>query len=187
MDQANKFAAWAIGIIFLSIGVWCLALTAKSATLALSAGGADGMPIDMRMMAIISSAVAVIFSFLFLFSGGTSVLRSKITQPSYYPTLPKVAILVVLIALSVLARAEYQPTTKITWEEARGLPFPFLTLTEIRGPCNAGIAFWTCRSFENLSPLVWGIDVLMAYGVICVVVQILFELSTFDSRRRRVT
>ena len=151
--------------------------------MALSTGGINGMPVDMRIMAIISSGVTMIFSCLFLFSGASSILRNKGTQINYYPTLLNMAMLIILIVLSVLALSEYRATSKISWEESRGLPFSFLTFTEIRGICNAGIAFWKCRSFENLSLVALIIDVLIVYAVICVGVGTLFESRISDPKR----
>jgi hypothetical protein len=150
--------------------------------MALSTGGIHGMPVDMRIMAIVSSGVTMIFSCLFLFSGASSILRNKGTQTNYYPTLLNVAMLVILLVLSVLALSEYRATSKVSWEESRGLPFSFLTFTEIRGLCNAGIAFWKCRSFNNLNLQALIMDVLIIYPVVCIGVQVFFELPTLNSK-----
>ena len=134
-------------------------------------------------MALISSGVTMVFSCLFLFGGRSSILRNKEAQINYSPTLPNVAMLIILIILSALALSEYNATSKISWQESRGLPFSFLTLTEIRGICNAGIVFWKCRSFENLNPLVLIMDILIVYSAICVSVQTMFE-SRFSNPNR---
>jgi len=104
-------------------------------------------------------------------------------QVNYYPTLLKVAALIFLIVLSILARFEYEATSKISWQESRGLPFAFLTFTEIRGLCNAGIAFWKCRSFESINLLVLITDILIIYFMVCASVQTLFGLSTSNSKQ----
>jgi hypothetical protein len=108
------------------------------------------------------------------------MLRSQTMQVNYSPTLLKVAMLIILIVFSVIARVEYEATSKISWEESRGLPFTFLTSTEIRGLCKTGIIFWECRSFYSLSPMAFIIDVLIVYLVVCAAVQTLFELSTLN-------
>jgi len=179
----RKIVSWTLGTIILGTGIWCLYLTAKSALLALPTGGLDGMPIDMRIMAFISSGVTMIFSCLFLLSGASSILRNKGTQINYYPTLLNMAMLIILLVLSVFALPEYRATSKISWEESRGLPFAFLTFTEIRGICDAGVAFWKCRSFENLSLRALIIDSLIVYAVICVSVGTLFELRISNPKR----
>jgi hypothetical protein len=179
--MSRKTVSWAIGVIISGIGIWCLYLTAKSALFALSTGGINGMPVDMRIMAILSSGVTMIFSCLFLFSGVVHIFGYKGTQINYRPTLLHLLILAIFIALSVLALSEYRATSKISWEESRGLPFSFLTL--IRGVCNAGIAVWKCRSFESINPLVLITDILIVYFAVCASVQAFFGLSTFSSRR----
>jgi hypothetical protein len=157
---------------------------AKSTLLAFSTGGLDGMPIDMRIMAFISIGVTMIFSCLFLFSGASSIIRSKVTRINYSPTMLNVAMLAVLIFLSVLALSEYSATSKISMAESRGLPFPFLALTEVRGICHTGMAFWQCRLFENLNPLLLIIDVLIVYVAICVSIQTVSEPRIFDPKHR---
>ncbi len=170
-------------MVALGTSIWCLYLTAISASFALSAGGINGMPIDMRIAAVVSSGASMIFACLFLFGGAASILRSEEMQINFSPTMLTLATLIILIILSVLARFEYEATTKISWEESRGLPFPFLAFTEIRGVCNAGIMFWKCRSFDNLNLLTLIIDVLFIYAIVCVGVRALFELSTLNSRK----
>jgi hypothetical protein len=179
----QKIASWAIGLITIGVGVWCLDVTSKSALFALSPGGINGMPIDMRITAIVSTGVTVIFSFLFLFSGAASIIRIQKMQVNYSPTLLKVAILILLVVLSVFARTGYEATSKISWEESRGLPFAFLTLTEIRGLCNTGIIFWECRSIYNLNLMAFIIDAIIIYFTVCIGVQTVFELSTLVSEK----
>jgi hypothetical protein len=180
MMSNRTIVSRAIGAIILGTGIWCLYLTVTSASFALSTGGINGMPFDMRITDVVSSGVTMIFSCLFLLSGVSSILRSKDMQINYYPTLLKLATLIILILLSVLARSEYEATTKISFEESRGLPFAFLTFTEIRGVCNAGIVFWKCRFFDNLNILALIIDVLIIYTVVCVGVRALFESSIMN-------
>jgi hypothetical protein len=176
----QKIASWIIGVITLGTGIWCLYLTVESALFALSRGGINGMPIDMRITAIVSTGVTMIFSCLFIFSGASNMLRRQTMQVNYSPTLLKVAMLISLIVFSVLARVEYEATSKISWEESRGLPFAFLTFTEIRGLCKTGIIFWECRSIYSLRPMAFMMDVLIVYFVVCTAVQTLFELSTLN-------
>ena len=106
---------------------------------------------------------------------------SEEIQVNYFPSLLKIASLIILILLSILARTGYDPTTKMSWEESRGLPFAFLTFTEIRGVCSLGIMFWKCRFFDNLNLLALIIDVVIIYAVVCVGVRAMFESSIMNS------
>jgi len=173
LTGTRNIAPWAIGLIISGTGIWCLYLTVVSAIFALSPGGINGMPNDMRITALISIGVMVIFSCLFLLSGASSMFLSQRMQIHYQPTLLKVMTLILLIVLSVFAQVEYEATSKISWAESRGIPFAFLNFTEIRAVCNAGIEFWKCRSFENLNPLALIIDLLIIYSVVCVTTEIL--------------
>jgi len=143
----------------------------------------DDLPFDVRMMALISFGVIVIFFGLFLFGGASRILQSGAKQISYSPTLPNVAMLIVLVILSVLALSEYRATSKISWTESRGLPFSFVTFTEIRGVCSGGIEFWKCRSLESLNPAALIIDVLVVYSVICIIAEALSVSRNSDPKR----
>ena len=51
------------------------------------------------------------------------------------PNVQKIIILFVLLSLSLLIATEQKATSKVTWQEIRGTPLAFLTVTEFRGPC----------------------------------------------------
>jgi hypothetical protein len=172
-----------IGTIIFGTGIWCLYVTLTSASFALSPGGIHGMPIDMRITAAVSSGVAIIYSFLFLYGGAAGIVRNKEKHINFHPTLFKCTTLIILVVLSILARSEYGATTKISFDESRGLPFAFLTFTEIRGVCNAGIMFWKCRFYDNLNPLVLLIDVLIIYAVVCMEVEALLKSWVMSSKK----
>jgi hypothetical protein len=139
-------------------------------------------PIDMRATFSVSSCIAMAI-FLFLCASGIMSIRQGSTladaggRTAFHLTLPKSIVLIVLIALSILALSEYQPTTKITWEESRGVPLAFLTVTETRGPCSAGAAFWKCRFVENFHPLQLIANAMIIYYAVCVGSQAVQEFQ----------
>jgi hypothetical protein len=49
--------------------------------------------------------------------------------------LQKIVVLLVFLSVSLLIVTEQKATSKVTWEEVRGAPLAFLTITEFRGPC----------------------------------------------------
>ena len=58
------------------------------------------------------------------------------------PNLIKLIILTVIMALTLLVVSNYKATSKVTWEESRGIPLPFVTLNKYQGPCSS---FNICR------------------------------------------
>lgn len=65
------------------------------------------------------------------------------------PTFLKLMIVVVLFALTLLIVTERKATSKVTWEETRGTPLAFMTLTQYQGPCGSEGGFCTNYSISN--------------------------------------
>lgn len=54
----------------------------------------------------------------------------------FQPTLPQVILLLILLSLSTIILTDKYATTKVTYEERRGIPFTVFTIAEVRyGPC----------------------------------------------------
>ena len=83
------------------------------------------------------------------------------------PTVIKLAILVAIVSITLLVAIEREATSKVTWNESRGAPFPFLTLVEYRGPCPP-LNFCTKVSSHSLRPLALLVDILGWYAVSCI-------------------
>ena len=175
--RISRIIFWACGIVLISLSIWCLYLAAKFGLWAIRL---ETTPIDMRATFFVSSCIAMVF-FSFLCISGIMSIRQVSTLEdaggltAFHLTLPKSTALIVLIALSVLALSEYQATTKITWEESRGIPLAFLTVTETRGPCLAGAAFWKCRFVEDFHPLQLIANAMVIYYAVCVSSQAVQE------------
>jgi hypothetical protein len=130
-------------------------------------------PIDKRVTFFVSSCIAMVFFLFLCISGIVSIRQGSMLEDTggltaFHLTLPKSTVLIVLIALSILALSEYRATTMITWEESRGVPLAFLTVTETRGPCLAGAAFWKCRFVENFHLLQLIANTMIIYYAVCV-------------------
>jgi hypothetical protein len=51
------------------------------------------------------------------------------------PNFTKLLMLFILILMSILVLVHREATSKVLWDQIRGIPYPFLVLTEYRGPC----------------------------------------------------
>lgn len=52
------------------------------------------------------------------------------------PNFIKLLVLFILILNSMLVPVHREATSKVSWDQIRGIPYPFLVLTEYRGPCS---------------------------------------------------
>ncbi len=86
------------------------------------------------------------------------------------PNLSKVIVLVILILMFIPLVAYREPTSKVTWDEIRGMPFPFLMLTEYRGPCPPANTFCVKSSFQELRFIELIKSILFWYPVSCAIV-----------------
>lgn len=85
------------------------------------------------------------------------------------PTWVKLLVLAILISITLLVVIERQATSKVTWNESRGAPLPFLTLAGYQGPCPP-LSFCTKVFFHALHPIEMLLDILVWYVVSCVFV-----------------
>jgi len=175
--NVNRGVFWVSGAVSISLGVWCLRLALRSG---LSTIWLDSIPIDTRMMTLLSFVVEMVFFSLLCFSGGFSAYLGSTTGTgsvwsALSPSFLKLTVLLGLIALSVLVLSERAATSKITWRESRGAPLAFLSVTEYRGP-DADFNFCTYRIFNNLHLLPLVLDAFAIYYSICVGSQALRRL-----------
>jgi hypothetical protein len=85
----------------------------------------------------------------------------------FRPGLFKVVVLVVAMSLTLLVIVEREATSKVSWDQTRGAPFPFLVLTEYRGPCPPLNDFCIRFYFQAIYPVELLLDALIWYIVSC--------------------
>lgn len=98
------------------------------------------------------------------------------------PNLVKLIILTIIISLTLLVVTEREATSKVTWSESRGVPLPFLTLVEYRGPC-LPLNFCTKISVQNIFPLELLLNLLGWYIISCILFlayEKIFKYFSFD-------
>jgi hypothetical protein len=83
------------------------------------------------------------------------------------PNFIKLAMLVLVMSMTMLVITDQQATSKVTWNQERGLPLPFLTLGKYQGPCPPSDAC-TRVFIQRLHPLELLLDFLGWYVVSCV-------------------
>lgn len=71
------------------------------------------------------------------------------------PTKPMVITFIFVYLLSLMVITDRYATTKVTWDQLRGIPFPFLTLYELRLPPTASISFGAINPGPMLVDLIW--------------------------------
>jgi hypothetical protein len=85
------------------------------------------------------------------------------------PSLIKITLLIILLAISSFMATSYQPTSKVSWLESRGAPFSFMILSGYQGPC---LQNTVCRGIKvssfQLDTFV--IDAVLWYLVSCAIV-----------------
>jgi hypothetical protein len=89
--------------------------------------------------------------------------KNFLTPKLLWPRPSYLLIFLFLIVLSTLVTTKRVATTKVTWEESRGIPFTVVTITEIAfGPCSIGSA--DCkRDIENVFVLNFLINAVCIY------------------------
>ena len=87
------------------------------------------------------------------------------------PSLTKVLILCMLILVTMFVIVHREATSKVLWEQLRGVPYPFLVLTEYRGPCPPDNAFCVEVYFQKVYPIGILGDIFIWYLVTCVITK----------------
>ena len=85
------------------------------------------------------------------------------------PNLLQLGIWAVLLALLLSVATQRVATTKVTWEETRGIPLAFVTFWEYRGPCGPEEGFCRRSGIEALHLFPLALDILILYLISCIV------------------
>ncbi len=85
------------------------------------------------------------------------------------PNLLQLAIWVILLALLLSVATQRIATSKVTWEETRGIPLAFATFGEYRGPCGPEGDFCVKFGVQSLYPFPLALDILILYLTSCIV------------------
>jgi hypothetical protein len=162
------------GFILIGFSAWCLLLSIRFGLWTIRL---YPTPFDMRLAFFVSACITLGFFSLLFIVGILSIyigtkMENKGIQAAFRPSLPKLVLLAVLIALSILALSDYRYTTKVTVEEKRGAPLSFLTVGELRVFCLTDIIFWKCRHVEELQSLPLLANIGIFYYSICLIVHI---------------
>ena len=101
------------------------------------------------------------------------------------PNFLKFIILVILFALTLLIATERKPTSKITWEETRGIPLTFVTLIEYRGPCASEEGYCTGHSIQAIEAPAFLFNLIGLYLLACGLVFGYERLLAVSSHRKQ--
>jgi hypothetical protein len=82
------------------------------------------------------------------------------------PNLAKLVVMVIAILLTLLVVTRLETTSKVTWNEHRGAPLPFLTLVKYQGPCPP-LNFCEEVYIQAFHPIELLLDILGWYAVAC--------------------
>ena len=103
-----------------------------------------------------------------------SITKTALEQGAYMkiwsffrPNLVKFIVLIVALSLALLVIMERDATSKVTWNVSRGVPLPFLTITEYRGPCPP-INFCTEVNMQSIHFLQLTLDILWWHIIACI-------------------
>jgi hypothetical protein len=98
------------------------------------------------------------------------------------PKFIKLVILIIITLLASIAVTEYKETSKVTWEESRGVPWSFLTVIGYHGPC---YQLEYCRKvhIQTLRPLELLVDILVWYIVSCILFSVYKRIAQHWSCR----
>jgi len=94
----------------------------------------------------------------------------------------KLLVLVALVLMTMLVVVSREATSKVSWEQMRGIPFPFLVITEYRGPCQPLNTFCIDLFFQRIYPIELLKDILIWYVVSCAMV---LGYEVLKKQRRR--
>jgi hypothetical protein len=189
ITRIKEIVLWACGVILIGFSVWCLHLSIRFGLWTISL---NPTPIDIRLTFFVSVCVTLAFFLLMLIAGIFSFFLGSKTDSIgmlavFRLSIAKLAILVVLLTLSVLALSEYGYTTKITVEERRGVPLSFTTVGELRVMCISGLALWKCRHVEEIHSVQLLANALMIYYSVCIIAQAWQEFKLGANLRRLTT
>jgi hypothetical protein len=174
----NWIVLWLGAVILVGLGIRCVVLAGRFGLWVIMPRAS----LNNRILALISLLVELTLGLLLILGGAFSAYLGGIGKASVRnlwfllrPSFPKLVILIILIALSVFALTERVPTSKVTWQENRGVPLAFLSLTEHRlGP---GLNFCMRRYLDAFEPFLLISNGLIFYYVTCVVSYII-QIST---------
>jgi hypothetical protein len=76
------------------------------------------------------------------------------------PTLLKLIVTFITVLLTLFVVSQRTATSKVSWNESRGAPLPFLNLVEYQGPCPP-VSFCTEVQVNSLQLLPLLIDILI--------------------------
>lgn len=171
LSPSNRAILLFSAVVLVSLGIWCFVLAVRFGLWAI----APRESLNNRMLALISLLIELTLGLLLILGGTISVYLDRIGKAGIgnlwsllHPSFAKLVTLIILIALSVFALTERTATSKLTWQENRGVPLAFLSLTEHRGPCGPDFNFCTSRHFDALYPLQLVADGLVLYYATCV-------------------
>jgi hypothetical protein len=87
------------------------------------------------------------------------------------PNFVQIVLLLILAISTSLIVTGYEPTSKVSWLENRGIPFHFVTITGYEGPCPGKDL---CRYINILSfdPWVLITDLTIWYLVSCTIIPV---------------
>ncbi len=86
----------------------------------------------------------------------------------FRPNTYKIIMMIVLTLLSLLVVTNRKATSKVTWEENRGLPLPYIVLVEYRGPCPPQ-NFCKDISIKKIIPVNVVVNLIGWYLILCVI------------------
>ena len=89
------------------------------------------------------------------------------------PNFPKVVVLVIFILMTTAIIVYREPTSKVSWDQLRGVPFPFLAITEYRGPCPPTNTFCVKYFLQEVRLIDFLQNILIWYLVSCLLVSII--------------
>lgn len=83
------------------------------------------------------------------------------------PNFPKLLLFVLFMLMSTFVVVSRDATSKVSWDQVRGTPFPYLVLTEYRGPCLPQNTFCVEVNFQRIYLTELLIDILIWYVISC--------------------
>jgi hypothetical protein len=99
------------------------------------------------------------------------------------PNFVKTLFLLFLLAMTLSVVSGRQATSKVSWQENRGIPFRFVTLTGYAGPCEQN-GFCREMNIQNFYPYMLVIDVIGWYLVSCALISGYETLKKQHSARK---
>ena len=84
------------------------------------------------------------------------------------PNLIRLLITLTLVILMMLVVVDYRETSKVSWEETRGIPLSALILNGYYGPC---LPLETCKklSIQSFHTMALLFDSIISYVVACTI------------------